>query len=261
MKKIKFITAFLLLFAVVFVSCDTEPLDNDLLENDGGGNGNGNGSGDDDGDDDGGEDDGSGGENGDAGTYWPMAVNNVWTYEMDGKTQDPMKITSTVKVEGETYYRTDNFFSNAGNQGLTGQATFLLRQKSGDYSVRISVDIPEANGIPIKISPYEIILLKDYLEVGKTWTQKLKQTTSYGNSGIPDVVSQIDILGTIIEKNTTLQVNGKQYKDIIKCSVKQTNLGMTFTTYYWFAKNIGPVKTQTEGDATYTSGLLSYKLN
>lgn len=262
MKKATLITVFLLLFSINFVSCDTEPIDNNALENAGDNGGT------DDGGDDGSDDDNDGGTDDDGGTgtadgsYWPMALNNSWTYDQDGKTEEPMKLIGKKTVNGKAYFATEHFFSNAGSDGLTGAATILLRQSEGSYYALISVEIPENEGVSISVSPYELILLKDNLDVGKTWSQKVFQVTSFGIPGIPDVTTQIDVLGTILEKGITFTDNGKQYKDVIKCKVKQTIGGTVLTTTYWFAKNIGPLKSQTVGDGVNsTTTLLSYKLN
>jgi hypothetical protein len=261
MKKIKFLPVFFILFAIAFTSCDTEPVDSNLYDYvpvDNGG-------------DDGGDDDGGGGDDGgtSSGDYWPMAVNNQWTYREDGVVSDPMKIISTQTVDGNTYYRVNRSFVNSGTDDLTGDAVMLLRKTNGSYNTRISVTIDAEEGMPgLSVAPYEFTMFKDNLDAGQTWTQTVDQVTSYDMEGIPDVTTTLNFTGTIMEKNISLEVEGHTYTNVIKSKlvmqIETMGISSTITTYYWFAKDVGPIKTENDlgnlGE-DYDVTLLSYTLN
>lgn len=252
-----------LITAIGFVSCDTEPVDPVLNDNNNNGENPGNNPGTNPGTEPGTSD----------GDYWPYAINNQWVFEQDGEANQPMKITSTESVNNKTYYKIDHFFENEGTgDGFTGNATMLLRKEGGSYSVRVSVEIPSEEGMSITVSPFEYIFLKDNLEVGQTWTDTAEQVTSYEIEGspipMPDVVMNLTFEGKILAKDVTVTVNGVTYNDVIKISFKQTAVieGMGTETVtnseIWFAKNIGPVKSVANaGTDTFTQELQSYILN
>lgn len=252
MKKIKILFAFLTMFsAMIFVSCETEPVDPVLNENQGENPGTNPGT--------------------SEGDYFPMAVNNQWVFSDNGVAMEPMKIVGTETVNSSTYYKVDQFFTNAGTAGLTGSAKMLLRKNGGEYSVRVSVQIPEEEGVSITVSPFEFTFLKDNLAAGATWTQDVTQTTTMELPGtpIPPVVMTIKFTGTILEKNVTAEVNGETYNDVIKVKLTQqvmasptTPSDIEISTEMWFSKNIGPIKSQTnEGGVNTNQVLESYIIN
>lgn len=230
MKKINFITAlalFFLAFNITSCSTDVEPIDPALLN---GGTGNENGG-------------GTGGGGTTTADYWPMAVNNQWTFVMDGDLQEPMKIISTQQINGLNYYKYNNLFG----ESLSGGdfiATFWTRKSNGNYYVMQEATIPAAGGLPsITVSPLEIIILKDNLEVNQTWTQNMTQTTTI--QGFPPIETAVNVEAKILEKNVSVTINGIAYTNVIKVELIQNTQGTTNTNYYWFAKDIGPVKIQT----------------
>lgn len=257
MKKIKFLPVFFILFAIAFTSCDTEPVDSNLYDYVPVDNG-----GDDGGDDDGGGDNGGGTSSGD---YWPMAVNNQWTYNNDGVEDDPMKIISTQTIDGNSYYKLNQLFSGGSSNGI-GEATTYLRKNNGSYNLRMGVVIESAG---ITIEPYEYTIFKDNLEAGETWTQNVTQVTTFDMEGVPDITTVNHYTGTIMEKGISVEVEGHTYTNVIKSKMvmEVTLMGQTSvsTSYYWFAKDVGPVKVEHDfdesegGDTSYT--LLSYTLN
>ncbi|RYJ42364.1 hypothetical protein [Flavobacterium beibuense] len=258
MKKLQRLSAVVLFLSVLsFVSCDTEPVDPVLLdnvnnpENPGTNPNNPTNPGTSD------------------GSYWPMALNNEWVFDVEDEGESPMKITSTESIGGNTYYRVNYSFASSGTGDLTGEATNLLRHNNGDYSVRISVIVPDEQGMQITVSPYEYTILKDYLEPGQSWTQDVQQTTTYQMPGItiPPMVMNFHIENIIQEKGITVTVNGVSYENVIKVKQTQTitsNLtpGMVLTVYYWFAKDVGPIKSESQSsNFTSSSTLVSYTLN
>jgi hypothetical protein len=85
MKTIKnLFSIFVILTSLTFVSCENEPLDQSLLNNNSGNNtGGGN---------NGGGNTGGGTSSGD---YWPAVVNNSWSFSNNGAASQMMKMIST----------------------------------------------------------------------------------------------------------------------------------------------------------------------
>lgn len=220
MKTIKLLPVLLLLFsAVTFVSCDSsvEPVDpalNPGPQNPGGGS--------------------------TTDDYWPMAVNNSWTFVKEGVNQAPMKIISTESINNSTYYKYDTFVGmSTEGQGFVG--TVWSKKVNGNYYVRQEAVIPAVPGMPsVTISPMEIIILKDFLEVNETWIQNFTQTTTI--EGFPPIQTAVGIVGKILEKDIEFTVNGVSYENVIKVELIQNTQGEALTNYYWFAKNIGLIK-------------------
>lgn len=258
MKKIKRLSALLLfLSAFSFVSCDTEPVDPVLLDNVNNP-----------------EDPGTNPDNPtnpgtSDGSYWPMALNNEWVFDVEDEGESPMKITNTETIEGNTYYKINYTFANSGTGDLTGEASNLIRHNNGDYSVRVSAVIPDQEGVEITVTPFEYTILKDYLEAGQTWTQDVQQTSTYQMPGvpIPPMVMNFHMENIIQEKGITMQVNGVSYENVIKVKQTQTitsDLTPTtvLTVYYWFAKDVGPIKSESQtSNYSSSSTLVSYTLN
>lgn len=240
MKTIKLLPVLLLLFSVVtFVSCDSsvEPVDpalNPGPENPGGGS--------------------------TTGDYWPMAVNNSWLFQQEGVNQQPMKIIATESINNSTYYKYDNFVGmSTQGQGFVG--TVWTKKLNGTYYVRQEASIPAVPGMPaVTISPMEIIILKDFLDVNGTWMQNFTQTTTI--EGFPPIESAVGITGKIIEKDVIVTVNGVSYENVIKVEMIQNTQGQTITNNYWFAKNIGLIKYVNIGAGlSNESTLVSYSVN
>lgn len=258
MKNFRRLSALVLfLSAFSFVSCDSEPVDPVLLDNvnnpqNPGTNPNS--------PTNPGTSDGS---------YWPMAVNNEWVFAVENEGESTMLLTGTQTIDGNLYYTSSTAFVDAGTDDFTGESSSGIRHNNGDYSMRVSVDIPDQEGMQITISPYEYTLLKDYLEPGQSWTEDVQQTTSYQVDGvtIPPIVMDIHLESIIQEKGITVDINGTTYEDVIK--VKQTmvygseTINTTNIVYFWFAKNVGPIKSETQNSGGFTSSstLVSYSLN
>lgn len=245
MNKLKNISAFALLFvAVLFTSCSIEPYEGAIPganpTNTSGGGGGGQSTGD----------------------YWPTAINNQWLFSVNGTNQTPLKIVSLDVIGGNNYY---TFNSQSG--GGASQVT-RIRKSNGDYFLKSEdVVIAAQPGVPGSTSTgTERILLKDYLNVGGTWTYNYVQTTTYTDPTYPVISLGFNIVSTIVEKNVAATVNGHNYTDVIKVKVIQNinNNGVTSasTQYYWFSKNVGPIMISSEyNGATTTQNLASYILN
>lgn len=236
MRKLKFLAFFaLFVSALSFISCDgdIEPLDPALNPDNGGGGGT------------------------PSGDYWPAAVNNQWIMERNGVEQTPMKMTGTDSFGGATYYK----FSSQASGGITS-ATTWLNKANGIYKLKVGDLSLNMGGITGTQTGYEMVILKD-IAVGQTWNGSYQQSTTY--TGIPAIVQTTTYTGTIEEKGITLTVDGVEYTDVIKAHIYQetsSEMSMSIVnTDYWYAKNVGPIKSVTySGGGTYESILVDYTL-
>jgi len=190
-----------------------------------------------------------------AGDYWPTAINNRWTYDLNGTSESVVKIVSLDNVAGNPYYTFDATVSGGAS------ATQRIRKSNGNYYMRIeSITTPAQNGLPPSVTTgNETIVLKDNVAVGATWTDTYVQSTTY--QGLPAISLNFSITCTILEKGASVQVRGVTYTDVIKMKRVQTITGIapsTNTAVYYYAKNIGPVKIEND---SYYQNLMSYTLN
>lgn len=212
----------------------------------------------------------NGAENINAGTstgdYWPLAINNEWNFEGTGSYSDTqIKFTSTSSYDGKTFYMTDGSVQGSEFSGATAQsgiakvgATYFA------YSPGVSIDM---GGISTSISPMLITMFKDDLAVGESATSESEITTSI--SGGPIEVPDTTILNvytcTMEEQGVTMDVNGVSYSDVIKIklTVGAENGGQVIEQdyYYYYAKDIGPIKIETTGSYAGTLELESYIVN
>lgn len=202
----------------------------------------------------------------DTGTYWPMAPNNSWSYTQSvtgfADEASTMEISSIEEYQGEPSYKFTNFFGNL--QGTDGtnvdnvSLDYYTRNNNGDYRIFIGEMTAEFSGLfKITQSTYDYIILKDYEEIGYKWDYDFDVSTSYealistGGTQLPDIVTNYQMAFEILEKNTSIQVDGNTYSDVIavkfdqEVSLTDTTLGGTSSKasyIYYFAKNIGIVK-------------------
>jgi hypothetical protein len=247
MKKIKnLVTIFILLTSLSFVSCEDESIDPSLINNPGNNSG--------------------GTIDGD---YWPAAFNNSWAYSNNGGANQTMKMIGTSTVNNNSYYDFDSVFG----QGIqvNGTAAMKMRKNSGNYFVRIEgITLNLGGGITATQTPFEFLVLKDNIPVNQTWNGTYTQTTSYSGSQIPlpSVTTTSTYIGTILGTNLTETVSGETFNNVIKLKISQTILLTTsptptqVETTYWFAKNVGPIKSETLSNGTTTTSILTdYVLN
>ena len=205
------------------------------------------------------DDDGEGGTS--TGDYWPMAVENQWTFTLEGETQQPMKIIATEQIAGKTYYKYQNFLGMTSVEGSGFEGTVWTRKNGGVYFVRQEAFIPASDGNPsITVEPMQIIVLKDFLNVGETWSQSVEQTTII--QGLPAIVTEVNLTGKILERDSSITIGDQTFESVIKVELIQNTQGTTTTNYYWFAKDIGIVKYQNlypGFDTTYE--ISSYTVN
>lgn len=263
MKKISIL--FLLFVGLSFVSCDVEPIDSAVLnQNDTTDNGISDGGT----DNTGGVDNTGGGDNtggsSSSGDYWPSTVGNWWQFEQNNELLDPMEMIGTDTFNNLTYYQ----FGTQSGSGSTvfGTAKPWLNKNNGAYTIKMDdIDI-SAGGLTGTQTGYEFIVLKDNINVNATWNGTYSQTTTY--TGIPPISQDVNYTGTILEKNATVTVDGETYSNVIKVKIEQVitlpgTPATTVVTEYWFAKDIGPVRAYTSmpGSTPTESILTSYAVN
>lgn len=195
--------------------------------------------------------------------YWPSVVNNTWTYNQNGTPQTPMKIISSEVVNGKTYYTFNNLFGQSTS--AMANVTLKLRKNQGEYFIKAS-DFPfTAGGFTGQASGFEYLLFKDFVNVNDTWTTSFTQNFTFNNPSIPSTTSSTVVDGTMLEKNTSIVVNGVTFNNVIKFKVVQkvTLSGQvtTSTSFYWYAKGVGCVKSIiSSGTQDTTSELQTYNL-
>lgn len=186
-----------------------------------------------------------------SGDYWPTSIGNQWVYIQDGTLQDPFAIVSTDVVGGNSYFT----FTTPAQPNT---ATTRIRKSGGNYYIKTE-QITHTTPMPGTTTGNEIIILKDYLNVGATWTDSFVQTTTY--TSLPPQVLNMTIVNTVEEKNVTATVNGETFNNVIKIKRVMTYSGASTGVtvgYYWFAKDIGPVKII---NGTITQEIESYIVN
>ncbi len=261
MKKISLL--FLSIFAFVAFSCDNEPVDPALanyINSNSGGNGGNNGGG-----NNGGGNNGGGSTGGD---YYPAALNNQWLFKTNGVLDtQPLKMVQVVSNNGQTYYKF-NAINATGSQGSVADAQYSLRKNSGDYFYKYEA-ITIGAGTPAEStsSGYEVLILKDYLNVNQTWTGNYSYTITYTNPIIPTQTQDVSYTGTILEKGISYSVEGQNYTNVIHVKIDQvfsifgTPLQNT-SSEVWYAKNVGIIKSIVSGNGIATTQTLSsYTLN
>jgi len=245
MKAIKnLLSIFVIITSLTFVSCENEPLDSTLLNNTNSNTG-------------GGSTGGGGGSAVPSNDYWPAAINNTWTLQQNGSNLPPMKIVATETIGGNLYYK----FAPQSANGATNNN--YLRKSGGAYFLKTSDTSLNISGLTGTQTGYEFTILKDNLALNGTWNGSYTQTTTY--TGIPAITQSTDYTGTILAKDVTETVNGVTYPNVIKVNIHQetTSPGSLsiVNTEYWFAKNVGIIKSKTyAGSGIYTSILVSYTL-
>jgi hypothetical protein len=181
--------------------------------------------------------------------YWPTSVDNNWVYIQDGE-ETSMKIIGIDEISGAKYYKFNQM--EGFGSSVAGQASIWVKKNKGDYYIKIGdIDI-DVNGLKGKVTGYEFIILKDYLEVNQTWNGNYTHTASYNVADFPSIVTTVNYTGKILEKGSSLTVNGTTFKDVIKFSFTQSAsvsglANSVIITNYWVAKNVGIIKIDTAG--------------
>src|SRR5690606_2173933 len=191
-------------------------------------------------------------------TYWPLAVGNIWNMV---NTDDPgdkseYYLHKTLIHEGKTYYQ--------------------FKPEGTDLDVHLNIGIREDNGVVyeyhgassqmgVNTSAGVITSLNTKLAVGEVWTDQVTLNISGAASGTLKHTNE----GKILAKTTSVAVNGKTYKDVIKTETKKTVrnsiTGYSLTIIYeaWLAKGVGLIyeKNNYDNEVVEQYKLTSYSLN
>ena len=86
--------------------------------------------------------------------------------------------------------------------------------------------------------------MKDYLNVGDSYTQNINQvTTTSFNNNVNTSTSVLTYKISIEEKNVPLTIGNQTFLNVIKTKTISSNSSGVFSiSYNWFAKNVGPIK-------------------
>lgn len=195
------------------------------------------------------------------GNYFPMAVENQWTYQIDDSKTGTTQIYGTDKFNGTTYYRlTDESIKKDMGQAWITKKGATYYQKTG------SVNYTE-DGSSMKMDGFEIVVLRDDLEVNQTWkgNYNINISMSQNNDEIMNMSMKVAYTGKILERDVTETVNGIEYKNVIKVNIEQTvSMGSesaVTSTVSWYAKDIGLIKSiQTSDEETTESVLVHHNL-
>ena len=182
------------------------------------------------------------------GNYWPMAVNNTWVFGSDIGNSE-LKIIGSTVINGTTYYelsdQADNVF---GIQNWVAKKGATYLQKTADSSVN-------QEGITMNMQGYEIPIFKDDLEANTSWNGNLSSKITYSFNGqTTSTTAKIKYTGTILEKNSTVVLNGITYPNVIKTKtiveMKILEQTVIIDLQYWFAKDVGPIWENTSYNGT-----------
>ncbi len=233
MKKLQWTTRTLfLLLAVAFSSCSSD---------DGGNSGGGTS----------------------AGDYYPLAVNNTWTYEnVETGEEVESRFVATEQQGGVNYFQL-----NASD--FLEQASVWISKNGGSYNQKVDDLVMNQFGFTTTTQGYEITIFKDNAAVGQSWTDSASfNITMAGQGQSQTVTGTIAVTGENLFKGSAT-VNGVTYPDVIKAryTLESTVLGQpgsnAVVTEIWFAKDVGPIKSTTTGGngMGQTLELQTYTLN
>lgn len=201
-----------------------------------------------------------------SGDYFPTAINNSWTYSWVGNPDQVIKINSLDNIGAFSYY---TFAPNntLGSSGNVTPSVSRIRKANGNYFMKLDdVTTIIAPGFTATTTGRESTILKDNVPVNSTWNDDYTQTTIYNNPLIPPTTLNATVVLTIVEKGSSVTVNGQTFVDVIKVQNIQTIGSATIpssttTTFSWYAKNVGLVKTVSQGiGVSYEQLLKSYTL-
>ncbi len=197
----------------------------------------------------------------------------MWNYQSnDAQAARATKIGATATIDGKLYYEVEDTYSVSNGVQDIGEATIYFRKENGSYYQRVETDYTGDAAGNIVVTPMEVEILRDDLPVDGTWSGVSVQDYTYEGGG--------SIMSTtynnsfkIMEKGVTVTVGTTTYNDVIKVRHIQNSRieiggiaaqNVQITIYNWYAKNVGLIKTQAQGQQTGTdilTTLTSYTLH
>ena len=186
------------------------------------------------------------------GDYWPTTIGNSWVFTQEGE-ESTMEIIGSDEIGGAKYYKFDQMAGVGAS--LTGEVSSWIKKNQGDYYLKLGDINIDLQGFTGKVTGYEFLFFKDYLDVNQTWTGKYTHTTSYNIPNFPSIVTNVNYTGKILEKGVSVVLNGTTFKDVIKFKFTQVasitgQPTSEVISEYWIAKNIGLIKADNNGTFT-----------
>lgn len=232
MNKQRFFLRLILISALFTIaSCSDEPVDSVLAaqldeynSNNSGGNNNG-------------------GAVTATGDYLPLALNNVWNYQINNATTiKDYKINAIESIEGMTYYRLNHAITSLDNPLISeSDVTVHLRKLNGVYYQRTYVHSTATATSPgITIDPFELIILKDFMNVGESFTQTVNTNVTTTFMGVTTTsVQPATYVIKMIARDLTITIGSTTYTNVIETKTTDESGGYS---YDWFSKDIGWIK-------------------
>lgn len=196
------------------------------------------------------------------GNYFPLAVNNKWFYQNNGKETE-------VSVFGISDFNNVKYYQIIDNDDNLQIRNWIVKKGASYYQKVGETLVSQSGGIKIEIGEYEIKLFKDDLPSDETWSGSSSIKVNVYDGGTPKILpASLTYTGTILKRDGTEKLGSVTYKDIIKMKmniVLKINSQITnINSEYWFAKDIGLIKesaTSSIDNITITKYLTSFKLN
>lgn len=185
-------------------------------------------------------------------SYQPVTVGSYWKFvNTIGNTTDNSTVTVSGKTQifnNKTYYEAIQESQSFGTQtGYWYNSNNTYAQRSNTYVNNVTVDLT---------------YLKDNLAVGETWTATISDDGKI--NGVP-----ARVIGKILEKGISHNVNNKTYNEVIHTSVdlqydlfSEGKFNTVLTYEFYAAKGVGLIETKAlSGEVVVsTIKLIDYKI-
>ena len=191
------------------------------------------------------------------GNFLPLAVDNRWNYlNEDLVNQNQVQIIGTSTVDGKKYFE---YF----NTGTSINVRQFFAKKGATYFLKTGTATTYQGATTIKISGYELPILKDDYAINENWTSSVSPKVTFtGNGQSGNIPLKLDFTGTNYYKGEVI-LNGITYPNVIKTrlTIITTVNGQVSTVISesWFAENIGIIKEiETSNGQTNISNIDTY---
>jgi hypothetical protein len=185
------------------------------------------------------------------GDYWPTSIDNNWVYDQDGA-ETSIKIIGSEVVNGTKYYKFNQL--DIFGRAVEDHPPFRIKKNKGDYYINVGEINITAQGVTTKITGYEFLLFKDYLNINETWEGNYTYTISSNAANPFFALTEVTYTGKILEKGISLTVNGTVFNDVIRFRFTQIIDGKSdawptwdYSTDYWIAKDVGIIRFSNDG--------------
>lgn len=196
------------------------------------------------------------------GNYFPLAVNNKWWYQNNGK-------ETQVYVFGISNFNNVNYFQVIDSDDDLQIRNWIVKKGASYYQKVGETLASQPGGITVGIGEYEIKLFRDDLPLGGVWSGSSSiKVTVYDGGSPKNIPATLSYTGKILKRDATEKLGSVTYTNIIKM---QMNIVLTINSQttninseYWFAKDIGLIResaTSSIDNVTITKYLTSFELN